>query len=115
MRVRATNAAGRTRSSRLAGTPARRKVQSAARRVRAVFRLLAESWAAQVELQERYLLGLRPWEEEWLHWSHSDGDTPQLHGHLVSPGKRPRSTTRGGWCPAAHARRTGREAADRLG
>ncbi len=115
MRVRATNAAGGTRSSRLAGTPAQREVKSAARRVRAVFRLLAESWAAQVELQERYLLGLRPWEEEWLHWSHGDDDTPQLHGHLVPPGKRPRSTTRCGWCPASQARRIGREAADRLG
>ncbi len=107
MRLRATKVGVPTRSPRLAG-PAPRNLLDAARRV---FRLLRDSWAAQVELQERYLLALRPWEEEWLHWSHGDDGTPQVHGHLVPPGKRTRSTTRCGWCPASHV---GCEAADRL-
>ena len=52
-------------------------------------------WATQVELHERAALLLRPWEEEFLHWSGGE-----LHGtRLPPPGGRV-GTTRDGWCPS---------------
>jgi hypothetical protein len=68
-----------------------------------VLRAVRESWAVQVELHERLELLRRPWEEELLHWA-ADGT---LHGQLVPHGRRRRSTTRGGWCPAQSGLATG--------
>jgi hypothetical protein len=52
--------------------------------------------SVQVELHERAALLDRPWEEELLHWA---GDGRELHGRLVPPPGRCRSTTSSGWCP----------------
>jgi hypothetical protein len=52
--------------------------------------------SVQVELHERAALLDRPWEEELLHWA---GDGRELHGRLVPPPGRGRSTTSSGWCP----------------
>lgn len=61
---------------------------------------LREFDADLTERAERRRLLLRPWEEDFLHWS-SDG---HLHGRLPPPpdGRR-HSVTRGGWCPGARA------------
>lgn len=66
---------------------------------------MALRWAQHLhvqvrELEERRMLLNRPWEEDFLHWSHN-GKNWHLHGHVVPPAKRRyRSTTRSGWCPA---------------
>ncbi|ADB75222.1 hypothetical protein [Geodermatophilus obscurus] len=52
--------------------------------------------SVQVELHERAALLDRPWEEELLHWA---DDGRKLHGRLVPPPGRSRSTTSSGWCP----------------
>lgn len=57
---------------------------------------MREFLAVQVELRERAALLDRPWEEEFLHWA---GEGRELHGRLVPPPGRGRSTTRSGWCP----------------
>ena len=63
---------------------------------------LREFLAAQVELYERAALLDRPWEEEFLHWA---GDGRQVHGRIVPPAGRGRSTTSQGWCPGmVHSR-----------
>ncbi|MTD58806.1 hypothetical protein [Amycolatopsis pithecellobii] len=54
--------------------------------------------ATQAELAQRQDLLNRPWEEDWLHWSH-DGGEWCLHGHVTPPpGRHRHSTTREGWC-----------------
>ena len=60
------------------------------------WRALREFLAVQVELHERAALLDRPWEEELLHWA---GEGRELHGRLVPPCGRGRSTTSSGWCP----------------
>ena len=59
--------------------------------------------SVQVELHERAALLDRPWEEELLHWA---GDGRELHGRLVPPPGRGRSTTSSGVVPrhGAHPR-----------
>ncbi len=65
------------------------------------WRGLREFLAVQVELHERAALLDRPWEEEFLHWT---ADGRELHGRLVPPSGRGRSTTLSGWCPGmAHS------------
>ena len=61
-----------------------------------LWRGFREFLAVQVELHERAALLDRPWEEELLHWA---GDGRELHGRLVPPPGRGRSTTSSGWCP----------------
>jgi hypothetical protein len=63
---------------------------------RRAWQALCDFLAIQVELHERAALRDRPWEEEFLHWA---GDGRALHGRLVPPDGRRRSTTRSGWCP----------------
>jgi hypothetical protein len=77
-------------------------VSGAARRA---WRAVRDFLAVQAELNERAALLARPWEEQFLHWS-ADG----LHGSLVPPSGRHRSTTSSGWCPGARAVRGGRPA-----
>jgi hypothetical protein len=60
------------------------------------WRALREFLAVQVELHERAALLYRPWEEDFLHWA---GDGRELHGRLVPPPRRGRSTTGSRWCP----------------
>lgn len=55
-------------------------------------------WDCQVELQERWLLRQRPWEEHFVHW-YDDGTQLHLHGHLVPQGRHRMSVTSTGWCP----------------
>ncbi len=63
---------------------------------------LREFAELQVELSERRVLLNRPWEEDLLHWAH-DGNGWRLHGSVLPPdGRRRRSTTSRGWCPALH-------------
>jgi hypothetical protein len=63
------------------------------------WRWLRALWDSQVELWEREALVLRPWEEEFLHWSGEEAG-PRLHGSVVPPSSRRRySVTRAGWCP----------------
>jgi hypothetical protein len=59
-----------------------------------------EFFSTQESIYERQLLLNRPWEEEFLHWSWT-GEQWVLHGCLVPPPGRHRSTTRDGWCPRA--------------
>jgi len=67
-------------------------------RVAGAWRAFQEFLAGQLELQERLTLINRPWEEDFFHW----GPDGTLHGHLAPPADgRPRSVTRGGWCPGA--------------
>ncbi|NYH77525.1 hypothetical protein FHR84_000839 [Actinopolyspora biskrensis] len=69
-------------------------------RARAAIRWLRQLGTRIRELEERRILLNRPWEENFLHWSH-DGGSWRLHGHLVPTTRnRCRSTTRSGWCPA---------------
>ncbi len=68
-------------------------------RLRRLWSVLREFNATQIELVERQALLDRPWEEDFMHWAH-DGQSWQLHGHLVPSGGRRRSTTGEGWCPA---------------
>jgi hypothetical protein len=63
-----------------------------------------EFLAVQVELRERAALLDRPWEEEFLHWA---DEGRELHGRLVPPPGRGRSTTRTGWCPGTVRSRGG--------
>ncbi len=59
---------------------------------------LRDAMEEQAEFQERLALLNRPWAEDYLHWSASDGE---LHGHLMPPrGWRRYSVTRSGWCQA---------------
>jgi hypothetical protein len=72
---------------------------SVVRGARSVLASLREFNAVQVEMHERMALLEQPWREELLHWSH-DGREWRLHGHRLPPARgRPRSVTRGGWCP----------------
>jgi hypothetical protein len=73
---------------------------------RSAWARLWEFHTAQIELQERWLLLNRPWEEEFLHWSH-DGENWQLHGHRLPPPRRRLGTTSTGWCPHTHTAATG--------
>lgn len=59
---------------------------------------LRSCWETQIRLTERRQLAMRPWEEEFLHWSF-DGGAWVLHGHLTPPPGRRRSVTSDGWCP----------------
>lgn len=49
-------------------------------------------WAEQVELQERWLLRQRPWEELFVHW-YDDGHAVHLHGRIVPHTRRRLSVT----------------------
>jgi hypothetical protein len=58
---------------------------------------ITEFNAIHIEFCERMLLQNRPWEEEFLHW-HWNGQRWHLHGRLLPPPGRPRSTTTTGQC-----------------
>lgn len=67
--------------------------------IRALWAESARVLADVRELEERRALLLRPWEEEWWHWSH-DGTEWRLHGHRPPPpGRRSSGATGSGWCP----------------
>ena len=76
-------------------------------RVAAVRRSVGRAWTDHVELQERFELLNRPWEETFLHWS-GEGQDRQLHGSVPPPRPDRRySVTSSGWCPG-RARRSER-------
>ncbi|GAA5157270.1 hypothetical protein GCM10023321_35280 [Pseudonocardia eucalypti] len=61
-------------------------------------RAMRESWDAYAELSERRALLRRPWEEDILHWSYTQGAWV-LHGRTLPPDQRRRyGVTRSGWC-----------------
>jgi hypothetical protein len=68
---------------------------------------LRRSWRDYAEISERRALLNRPWEEEFVHWAF-DGQQWHLHGHLIAPGGRARSTTSSGWCPGLRSTTPGR-------
>ncbi len=79
------------------------QVSTANRLLSRVSARLREFTDLQVELSERRVLLNRPWEEDLLHWARDDHGW-RLHGHLLPPGgRRRRSTTSRGWCPALQA------------
>ena len=70
-------------------------------RLRSWLRTLRRIDAEITELQERQRLLHRPWEEEYVHWSHA-GDEWRLHGSVLgSDDGRRHSVTRDGWCVGA--------------
>ena len=64
-------------------------------RAAALLRSLRGFFLGYQRIHERRQLKDRPWLEDVLHFAR-DG---QLHGHLLPPDDRRRSTTSDGWCP----------------
>lgn len=65
-------------------------------------RKLRDFWETQVWLAERRQVAMRPWEQDFLHWSRQP-DGWVLHGHLTPPPGRRLGVTSDGWCACASA------------